>query len=54
VRFEPGIPKTVRLVPIEGERVVHGQAGLVNGALDAQGAREAALERARVRGYRGA
>jgi urease subunit gamma/beta len=54
VRFEPGIPKMVHLVPIEGERVVQGQAGLVNGPLDAQGAREAALERARARGYRGA
>jgi len=54
VRFEPGILKTVYLVPIEGERVVRGQAGLVNGPLDVQGAREAALKRARARGYRGA
>jgi urease subunit gamma/beta len=53
-RFEPGIPKVVRLVPIEGERVVHGQGGLVNGPLDAPGAREAALERAREKGYQGA
>jgi len=53
-RFEPGIPKAVRLIPIEGERVVQGQAGLVNGPLDAPGAREAALERARAKGYQGA
>ena len=46
VRFEPGIPKLVRLVPIQGLRVVVGQAGLVNGALDAPGARDAALARA--------
>jgi urease subunit gamma/beta len=54
VRFEPGIPKQVRLVPIAGLRVVVGQAGLVNGALDAPGAVNAALTRARASGYRGA
>lgn len=54
VRFEPGIPKQVRLVPIQGLRVVVGQAGLVNGPLDAPGARDAALGRARTAGYRGA
>ena len=54
VRFEPGIPKDVGLVPISGSRVVFGQAGLVNGPLDAPGAREAALERARDAGYLGA
>jgi urease subunit gamma/beta len=53
-RFEPGILKVVRLIPIEGERVVQGQGGLVNGPLDAPGAREAALERARAKGYQGA
>jgi urease subunit gamma/beta len=54
VRFEPGIPKSVRLVPIDGLRVVLGQAGLVGGELDAPGARETALDLARARGYRGA
>lgn len=54
VRFEPGIPKTVRLVPIAGLRVVLGQAGLVAGPLDAAGARDAALLRARAAGYLGA
>jgi urease subunit gamma/beta len=54
VRFEPGIPKQVRLVPIQGLRVVVGQAGLVNGALDAPGARDVALTRAQANGYRGA
>ncbi|MEA3536661.1 urease subunit beta [Rhizobium sp. CC-YZS058] len=54
VRFEPGIEKTVRLVPISGSRVVRGQAGLVNGPLDADGAKQTALELARTRGYRGA
>jgi urease subunit gamma/beta len=43
VRFEPGIPVDVRLVPIAGARVVQGFSGLVNGSLDADGALEAAL-----------
>lgn len=53
-RFEPGVVKSVRLVPIDGERVVMGFAGLVNGPLDAPGAREKALDAARARGYLGA
>ena len=40
VRFEPGDTRTVRLVPFGGARVVHGGHGLVNGPLDASGARE--------------
>jgi urease subunit gamma/beta len=34
VRFEPGIPVEVRLVPIGGARIVQGFSGLVNGPLD--------------------
>jgi len=41
----------VALVPIGGERVAIGFAGLVDGQLDAPGARERALERARTEGY---
>jgi urease subunit gamma/beta len=51
VRFDPGVTVVVRLVPIGGERVVVGFSGLVDGPLDAPGAREAALERARAFGY---
>jgi urease beta subunit len=40
IRFEPGDTKTVRLVPFAGARVVHGGHGLVNGPLDAPGARD--------------
>ena len=40
VRFEPGDTRTVRLVPFGGARVVHGGHGLVDGPLDAVGARE--------------
>lgn len=54
VRFEPGVPKAVRLVPIAGSRTVIGQAGLVNGPLDAEGAKARALEAARAHGYKGA
>jgi len=54
VFFAPGEPRTVRAVPFAGARVVRGHGGLVDGPLDAPGAREAALERARAQGYRGA
>jgi urease subunit gamma/beta len=54
IRFEPGVVKTVPLVPIEGERRILGAAGLVMGSLDAPGAKERSLERARDRGYKGA
>lgn len=54
IRFEPGAVKSVRLVPIAGARLVRGQAGLVNGDLDAPGAKARSLELARSRGYLGA
>ncbi|MGH7749426.1 MAG: urease subunit beta [Candidatus Dormibacteria bacterium] len=50
VRFEPGERREVALVPYAGERVVHGFLGLVEGSLDADGARERALDRLRARG----
>ncbi|MDT5091669.1 MAG: urease subunit gamma/beta [Mycobacterium sp.] len=43
VRFEPGIPVEVTLVPMAGDRVAQGFSGVVNGPLDAHGALEAAL-----------
>ena len=43
VRFEPGIPVQVNLVPMAGNRVAQGFSGVVNGPLDAAGALEAAL-----------
>ncbi len=54
IRFEPGVTKSVRLVPIAGARQIRGQAGLVNVYLDAPGARDKALNLARSRGYLGA
>jgi urease subunit gamma/beta len=54
VWFDPGIPRQVVLAPFGGKRVIRGHAGLADGPLDADGAKDAALALARKRGYRGA
>ncbi|MGW0462381.1 urease subunit gamma [Streptomyces tendae] len=54
VRFGPGERVEVGLVPIGGARVAVGFAALVDGPLDAPGAREEALRRAAACGYLGA
>ncbi|MET8330381.1 urease subunit gamma [Streptomyces sp. NPDC005181] len=54
VRFGPGERVDVGLVPIGGDRIAIGFAGLVDGPLDAPGAREEALRRAAACGYLGA
>jgi urease subunit gamma/beta len=54
LRFEPSTTRAVELVEIGGDRVAIGFAGLVDGPLDAPGARDAALTAARERGYLGA
>jgi urease subunit gamma/beta len=54
VRFNPGVDVDVSLVRIGGKRVAVGFAGLVDGQLDAPGARDEALARARSMGYLGA
>jgi urease subunit gamma/beta len=54
VFFAPGEPREVALVPIGGARVVRGHGELVDGPLDAPGARDAALAAARAKGYAGA
>ncbi|MFH9009913.1 urease subunit gamma [Streptomyces sp. NPDC017943] len=53
VRFGPGESVDIALVPIGGDRVAIGFAGLVDGPLDAPGAREEALRRAAACGYLG-
>jgi len=50
-RFDPGAGVGVALLPIGGARVAIGFAGLVDGPLDAPGARETALEKATATGY---
>lgn len=54
LRFDPGVEVQAPLVPIGGARVAIGFAGLVDGPLDAPGAKEAALARAAEQGYLGA
>jgi urease subunit gamma/beta len=51
IRFDPQATLSVGLAPIGGERVVIGFAGLVDGPLDAPGAKEAALAKAHATGY---
>lgn len=51
IRFSPGQMIEVPLTPILGARVAIGFAGLVDGPLDAPGAREEALRRAHAWGY---
>ncbi|MDX6348663.1 MAG: urease subunit gamma/beta [Streptomyces sp.] len=54
VRFGPGETGEAGLVPIGGARVAIGFAGLVDGPLDAPGAKDEALRRAAACGYLGA
>jgi urease subunit gamma/beta len=53
VRFEAGERRPVALIPLAGERVVRGTAGLVDGALDDDAVRRRAFAEARRRGYLG-
>ncbi|QDY79184.1 urease subunit gamma [Streptomyces qinzhouensis] len=54
VRFDPGGSSEIGLVPIGGARIAIGFAGLVDGPLDAPGAKEEALRAAAACGYLGA
>jgi urease beta subunit len=51
VRFEPGDEKEVDLTDFGGRRVIHGGNGLVGGELNAPGASENAVDRARKGGF---
>lgn len=51
VTFPPGAAVTVRLTPIRGQRAVVGSAGLVDGPLDAPGAKDRALALLRSTGF---
>lgn len=52
VRFEPGEDKEVALVALGGTRRMYGHGGWVNGDLDDEGVRAAALARAEGSGAR--
>jgi urease subunit gamma/beta len=51
IRFGPGEQAAADLTPMGGDRVAIGFAGLVDGPLDAPGAKEEALRRALACGY---
>lgn len=53
VDFPPGVEVSVNLVPISGNRILIGFAGLVDGPLDAPGAKVEAISKAKARGYLG-
>jgi len=53
VDFPPGVKVSVNLIPITGNRILIGFAGLVDGPLDAPGAKESAIAKARSLGYLG-
>lgn len=54
VRFEPGEKKKVTLVEFGGTGELHGLNNLTGGSVRSPGAKDAALKRARDRGFRGA
>jgi len=53
VDFPPSVEVSVNLIPITGNRILIGFAGLVDGPLDAPGAKESAIAKARSLGYLG-
>src|SRR6266850_179280 len=50
VRFEPGETKTVRLVDIAGDRIIHGGNNLADGPVR-ESNRQRAIERAKANGF---
>src|ERR671916_2835976 len=54
VRFEPGDTKEVELCELSGMRICYGFNGLTMGSLNSNMVKNAALERARTLGFRGA
>jgi urease subunit beta len=51
VRFEPGEEKEVELTEFGGDRAIYGSNGLVQGKLNAAGARERAIDQAKKEGF---
>jgi urease subunit beta len=52
IRFEPGDERTVRIVSFGGARHVYGFNNLVDGPIDSETGKTAALARMRERGYK--
>ena len=51
IRFEPGCEEDVNLVAFGGNRIMKGMGGLVEGPLDDEKVKQAAIERAHEAGY---
>jgi urease beta subunit len=51
VRFEPGEEKEIELTDFAGRRVIHGLNALVEGPLDAPGARDRSMDRMKKAGF---
>lgn len=54
IRFEPGDSKEVELCELGGRRIVHGFNSLTMGGLKSSIVRNAALDKAKREGYKGA
>jgi len=54
VRFEPGDSKEVELCDIGGDRIVYGFNALTMGGLTSSVVRNAAFDKAKRQGYKGA
>jgi len=54
IRFEPGDSKEVELCELGGSRIVYGFNGLTMGGIKSSVGRNAAMQRAKDRGFRGA
>jgi urease subunit beta len=54
IRFEPGDSKEIELCELGGSRIVYGFNGLTMGGIKSSVSRNAAMQRAREQGFRGA
>jgi urease subunit beta len=53
IRFEPGDSREVELVELGGKRIVYGFNGLTMGGLNSTMGKQAALEKAKIQGFKG-
>jgi urease subunit beta len=53
IRFEPGDSREVELCELGGKRIVYGFNGLVMGGLKSTIGKQAALEKAKIQGFKG-
>jgi len=53
IRFEPGDSREVELCELGGKRIVYGFNGLTMGGLNSTRGKQAALEKAKIQGFKG-